>query len=117
VDEVAQHPERRPALVRRRADDRDPAGGAQDGADPRVGEQWDGAATLLEIEVGDRPGPIRIASGGTRASIVAARVVLAQVAPSLTYGLPTAAGATLRPTTPARMISVSRYGSEPKKLL
>ena len=41
------------------------------------------------------------------ASLVEDRVAHRQVWPSLTYGRPTAAGAMLRPTTPARMTIVT----------
>ena len=50
------------------------------------------------------------------ASAVPARSSV-RCAPSLTYGWPTAAGATLRPTTPASTTIVRTYGSALKKLL
>jgi hypothetical protein len=56
VDQVPEHPERRPARVRRRADDGDPPRGAKDLAGRLGIEDRHGPAAFLEIEVGDRPG-------------------------------------------------------------
>ena len=111
VDEVPEHAERRPPLVRRRARRRRSAA--------RPAEQ------LLDPARRRRPRPARDPPARSRKSIVrrcasrsAVRVaIVRQLAPSLTYGRPSAAGGMLRPTTPARTIRVRRYGSAPKKLL
>src|SRR5437763_738837 len=52
VEQVAEDPERRPARVRRRADDRDASGRPEHLAGGLGIEDRDGAAVLLEIEVG-----------------------------------------------------------------
>jgi hypothetical protein len=75
VDEVAEDPKRRPRRLRRGADDRDPAAGPEDRCDSAVVEEWDRSATLVEVEVGDRP----VALGAT-----VGIVDVCQVAPSLT---------------------------------
>jgi hypothetical protein len=75
VEEIAEDPERRPALGRRRADDRDPPRRPQDRRDLLVAGGRDRPALLLEVEERDRPVP-RLAIG--RPPIVG------QVAPSLT---------------------------------
>ena len=94
VDEVAEDAERRPALPRRGAHHGDAPGAPEDPRDLRVVSDRNRPASLLEIQVRDRPAtflPVGVAPG-----------VVRQLAPSLTYGCPTAAGGTLRPTTPAR---------------
>ena len=83
---------RRPVPVGRRADDRDPPGGAQDPLDAGVVEDGDRAAALLQVEEG----------GG------AVALLARQVAASRSYGWPSAAGGMLRPTTPARTMIVTR---------
>lgn len=83
-------------------------GGPQDVRNSVIVEDRDRTTPFVEIQE-------RLDPGAIGETLVA--VGLAQLAPSLTYGLPTAAGGMLRPTTPARTISVSRYGSAPKKLL
>ena len=109
ADEEPEHPERGPGLRRRRAHDRDPPRRAQDRRDLVVVGDRDRPALLLEVEEGDRPLP--------RLAIGRPPLVVGQLEPSLTYGCPSAAGATLRPTTPARTMIVRTYGSELKKLL
>ena len=69
----------------------------EDVGDPFVVGRRHRAAALVEVEEGDRPFP--------------PVGVLGQCAPSFTYGWPTAAGATLRPTTPARTMIVRMYGA------
>jgi len=103
VEQRAEDAVRRAPWTRRGADDRDPPGGVEDVGDPFVVGGRDRAATLLEIEERDRPfPPVR---------------VLGQCAPSFTYGWPTAAGAMLRPTTPASTMIVRMYGSALNELL
>jgi hypothetical protein len=87
------------------ADHGDPAGRPKDPLDALVVEDRDRPPTLLEIQDGAHALALAPPLGGR---IAAGRVVIGQVAPSFTYGLPTAAGATLRPTTPARTMRVSR---------
>lgn len=120
-DEVAEDPEGRPGLVRRRAHDCDATARPKQLGDPIVVEQRDRATGLGEVEERDRPGAIGGPGGaggavvcpiGRRArgpALVPGR--FAQVRVSRSYGWPTAAGAMLRPTTPARMMIVMRYGS------
>jgi len=93
---------RRPARPRRGADDGDAAGRVEDVSDQRVVRCRNRTAALVEVKERKRPGAI---------------VRVAQCAPSLTYGCPTAAGATLRPTTPARTMIVRMYGSALNVLL
>ena len=95
ADQRPEHAVRRPRGVGRRADDGDPPGRAQHPLDAGVVEDLDRSATLLEVE--ERGGPITFLPG--------------QVAASRSYGWPSAAGGMLRPTTPARMMMVTRYGS------
>ena len=92
VDQRPEDAVRRPVRIGRGADDRDPPGGAQDAFDAGVVEDGDGARALLEVEEG-------------RGSIA---LVARQVAASRSYGCPSAAGGMLRPTTPARMMIVTR---------
>ena len=103
VKQRAEDAVRRAPRARRGADDRDPPGGVEDPGDPFVVGRRDRAATLVEVEERDRPfPPVR---------------VVGQCAPSFTYGWPTAAGAMLRPTTPASTMIVRMYGSALKELL
>ena len=88
------------------ADQRDPARGPENRRDPGVVEDGHGPASLVEIQ--QRLDPLAIGRPVVEPG---------QLAPSLTYGRPSAAGGTLRPTTPARTTSVNRYGRAPKKLL
>src|SRR5947208_3248778 len=81
----------RPCRVRRRAHDRDPAGLAEQPPDAGVVEELDRPAALV------REDQIRHASP----------IVRRQVRASFAYGCPTAAGATLRPTNPARTTIVT----------
>jgi hypothetical protein len=85
--------------LRGRADQRDPSSRPKQVGDGRVVEDNDVEAPLLEVDqLGDvRDAPI---------------LGLLQARASLAYGRPSAAGGTLRPTTPARMMIVSRYGSD-----
>ena len=98
ADQRPEHAVGRPRRVGRRADDGDPPGRAQHPLDARVVEDVDRSATLLEVE--ERGGPVAFLPG--------------QVAASRSYGWPSAAGGMLRPTTPARMMIVTRYGSASK---
>jgi len=100
VDEVAEHAERRPSFVRGRSDDRDPSRVPEQLLDLVVVRQCDRSAVLLQVEEVDRPLP--------RLAIGRALVPVRQLAPSFTYGRPTAAGGMLRPTTPARTMRVRR---------
>lgn len=84
---------RRPIRARRGADDGDSARRAEERPYLGVGGERDRPAALLEVEDGARPIEITARLG--------------QVCTSLAYGLPTAAGAMLRPTTPARTMIVS----------
>src|SRR3954453_17383284 len=97
-DEGAEHAERRPARVSRGAHDGDPASRLQHTFDPRVVEDGDRPASLLQAQ--ERGGALPFLAG--------------QWAASRSYGWPSAAGGMLRPTTPARMMIVSRYGSASK---
>ena len=92
VDQRPEDAVRRPVRIGRGADDRDPPGGPQDAFDAGVVEDRDRAAALLEVEEGRR-------------SIA---LLARQVAASRSYGWPSAAGGMLRPTTPARMMIVTR---------
>ena len=83
---------RRPSWICGRADDGDPAGGPDDPIDALVVQDRDGSTPLLEIE--ERRRPVAFLPG--------------QVAASRSYGWPSAAGGMLRPTTPARMMIVTR---------
>src|SRR6185295_4114420 len=71
---------------------------AQDSLDAGVVEGRDGATTLLQVE--ERRGSFPFLAG--------------QWAASRSYGWPSAAGGMLRPTTPARMMIVTRYGTASK---
>ena len=103
VEQRAEDAVRRAPRARRGADDGDPPGGVEDVGDAFVVGRRDRAATLVEIEERDRPfPPVR---------------VVGQCAPSFTYGWPTAAGAMLRPTTPASTMIVRMYGSALNELL
>ena len=82
----------RPAAVRRRADDRDPPCRPEGSFDALVVQDRDRSSPLLEVEEGR--GPVAFLPG--------------QVAASRSYGWPSAAGGMLRPTTPARMMIVTR---------
>ena len=95
AQEVLEHALRRPCRVRRRAHDRDPAGLAEQPPDAGIVEELDRPAALV------REDQIRHASP----------IVRRQVRASFAYGCPTAAGATLRPTNPARTTIVTMYGS------
>ena len=86
---------RRPRRVRGRADDRDPPRLAEQASDAGVVEELDRSAALVGED------QIRYASP----------IVRRQVRASFAYGWPTAAGATLRPTNPARTTIVTMYGS------
>ena len=66
--------------------------GAQDALDAGVVEDGDRARALLQVE--ERRGAIPL--------------LARQVAASRSYGCPSAAGGMLRPTTPARMMIVTR---------
>jgi hypothetical protein len=92
LDQVAEDAERWPARVRRRADDRDPPRRPKGTLDPRVIQDRDRPASLLEIEEGR----------GTLAFLPG------QLAASRSYGWPSAAGGMLRPTNPARTTIVTR---------
>ena len=109
VDEVAEYAERGAPGVRGRADDGDAPGRRQDSLDLGIVGGVDRAAAFVEVEVRDRA-LLRLAPAGRVA-------LLGQDAPSLTYGRPTAAGAMLRPTTPARTMIVRTYGRALKMLL
>jgi hypothetical protein len=78
LNEVPEDAERRPALRRRRPDDRDSPRRAEDRRDLDVIGDRDRPAVLFQVEEVDRP--LSSLSGGV------ARLVVAQVAPSLTYG-------------------------------
>ena len=67
--------------------------------DPGVVEQPDRPATFLGVE--------DVAGAGERSGPIARHVY---VAASRSYGWPSAAGGMLRPTTPARITIVTRYG-------
>ena len=70
VDEVAEHAERRPGLVRRRADDRDPPGRPGGlAAIPSSSRTGTGPRPSVEVEVGDRPGAL----GGPAGAALGAR--------------------------------------------
>lgn len=92
VDQIAEDRVRRPAPVPGRADDSDAPSRPEDAFDPTVVEDRDGSAPLLEVEEGC--GPVAF--------------LPRQVAASRSYGWPSAAGGMLRPTTPARMMIVTR---------
>ena len=96
AEEIAEDAERWTSHVRGRADDCDPPGRSKHVGDGGVVEERDGSAPFLEVEVGDRAGPL------------CCRVVLVQVVASRSYGWPSAAGGALRPTTPARITIVRR---------
>jgi hypothetical protein len=114
VDEVPEDPEGRPSGVRRGTDDRDAPRRPEELAGRIAVEDRYRAATLLEIEVGDRSRPLRLApADSVRCRVRSGISIVAQVADSRSYGRPSAAGGTLRPTIPARMMIVTRYGSAP----
>ena len=75
--------------------------GDQRHAERVAGEERDGA------HLARRDADVELPDIATNRALVEDRVALAQVCPSLTYGWPTAAGAMLRPTTPARMTIVT----------
>ena len=72
-----------------------------------AGQQRDGA------DLARRDADVELPDVATDGVLVEDRVAHGQDWPSLAYGRPTAAGATLRPTTPARMTIVTMYGSAP----
>ena len=92
LDQVAKYGVRLPAVIRRRSHDRDPVRGTQDVLDLGVVEDRDRTTTLGKIQ--------------ERSCSIA--LVPTQVAASRSYGWPSAAGGMLRPTTPARMMMVTR---------
>ena len=65
VDEVAEDAVRRPAGVRGGADDRDPPGRPKDLAGGLAVQDGDRAPALLEVEIGDRSRPLRLAPAGS----------------------------------------------------
>lgn len=87
------------AAVRRGAHDHDPARGTEELGDLGVVEERDPEPALLEVEHVARPGSFIGGHDGL------------QVVASRSYGSPSAAGGVLRPTTPARTMIVTMYGS------
>lgn len=96
----------------RGTDHGNPAGGSKHRLDPVGVEDRNEPATLVELDQSARPLAVRDALVGgpslARPRVGVLLVAVCQLAPSLTYGRPMAAGGMLRPTTPARTISVRR---------
>src|SRR6185437_13511984 len=103
-DQESQHTVRGAMRLGRGADDRDPAAGAEELGDLCVVEGVHVEPAVLEVDQLLEP-PALLAVGASVPQLGQARA-------SFANGRPSAAGATLRPTTPARMMIVSRYGSE-----
>jgi hypothetical protein len=103
ADQVAEHSERGPALRRGCADHRDATCGSKDVRDLLVVGQRYRASAFLSVEDVDRPTPL-FARNTAPFGLIG--LVGRQVAPSLTYALPSAFGGMLRPTTPARTMIV-----------
>jgi hypothetical protein len=86
--------------LRRGADDRDPAAGAEDLGDLRVIQDVDVETAILEVDQLLEPWGLGLVGPAVPS--------LGQARASFANGRPSAAGATLLPTTPARMMMVSR---------
>jgi hypothetical protein len=99
-DEESKDAVRGAMRLRRGADHRDPAAGAEDLGDRRVIQDVDVETAILEVDQLLEPGGLGLVGPAVPS--------LGQARASFANGRPSAAGATLLPTTPARMMMVSR---------